>query len=74
MPLVYDKLFKMFKQQGISTYQIRKQRIISKPILQRLRKNGIVRTQAISDLCEKLNCQPGDIMEYIPDKKEQEEN
>lgn len=26
-----------------------------------------VSISAINDICKKLNCQPGDIMEYVPD-------
>ena len=54
----YDKLLKLMEQKGLSTYKIRKQNI---------RNNGRITTDAIANLCDALNCQPGDILEYIPD-------
>ena len=31
---------------------------------------GIIDTRTIGNLCKYLNCQPGDLMEYVPDKQE----
>lgn len=64
----YDKLLKLMEQKGLSTYKIRKEKIISESTLQNIRNNGRITTDAIANLCHALNCQPGDIMEYIPDE------
>ena len=63
----YDKLLKLMEEKGLSTYKIRKEKIISESTLQNIRNNGRITTDAIANLCEALNCQPGDILEYIPD-------
>ena len=55
------------KETGLTTYKIRKEKIISEGALQSLRQNKSVTTDTIASLCKVLNCQPGDIMEYIPD-------
>ena len=34
-------------------------------------KNGkdiVIRFSTLENLCKELNCQPGDILEYVPDK------
>ena len=67
MPIVYHKLFKLMKEQGLSTYKIQKDKIIPQSTLQKLRKNKNVSTDSIARLCEALKCQPGDIMEYVSD-------
>ncbi len=39
-------------------------------------KNGkakAIRLSTLNSICEYLNCQPGDILEYIGDDKDQEE-
>jgi repressor LexA len=59
----YSKLFALMKANGISTYRIRKDNIISQSTLQKLREGKNVTTDAIETLCKVLNCQPGDLME-----------
>ena len=68
MPMKYDKLFALFEEKGITTYRIRKDNLISQAALQKLRTGeGDINTRTIKRLCAVLNCQPGDIMEYVPD-------
>lgn len=69
MPMNYDRLFALMKSKGLTTYRIRKEKIISEGTLQKLRQNGAVSTDTIAALCAALNCQPGDIMEYVPEPK-----
>ena len=38
-------------------------------LFSRLKNNNNVNVSTIMTLCEYLNCQPGDIMEYVPDDK-----
>lgn len=64
MPMDYTKLFALMKTQGLSTYRIRQDNIISQSTLQKLREGKSVTTDAIGALCEALHCQPGDLMEY----------
>lgn len=69
MPMKYEKLFALMREKGLSTYRIRKEKIISEGTLQKLRENRPVTTETLAALCEVLNCQPGDIMEYVPDEE-----
>ena len=68
MPISYKKLFDLLEQNGWTTYKIRKEKLIGQGTLTAL-KNGTggLDSKTISRLCKTLNCQPGDIMEYIPD-------
>lgn len=71
MPIKYDKLLALLKEKGINTTKIRRENIISQAAWQKLRTNtGNIDTRTISRLCKVLNCQPGDIMEYVEDKQE----
>jgi putative transcriptional regulator len=70
MSVKYDKLFALMKDKGITTYRIRKEKIISESALQNLRDGKSVTVETISNLCKTLGCQPGDIMEYIPDERD----
>ena len=68
MPISYGKLFDKLKSQGWTTYRIRKEKLIGQGTLTAL-KNGTggLDRKTISRLCARLNCQPGDLMEYVPD-------
>ena len=65
---VYNKLLAMMEQKGLTTYKIRKEKIISESTLQKIRQNKSITTDSIAALCQVLNCQPGDLMEYVPDE------
>ena len=71
MPIKYDKLMNLHKEKGYTTYRIRKENIISQSALQKIRTGvGDIDTRTISKLCKVLECQPGDIMEYVEDETE----
>ncbi len=69
MPIKYDKLMALLKEKGYTTYKIRKDKLIGQGTLTAL-KNGTggLDSKTISRLCKVLECQPGDIMEYVPDE------
>ena len=64
-----NKLFRLMKDRSIKKIDLRKYGF-SPTIVNRLVTNSNVNMSTIIRLCEIINCQPGDIMEYIPDKHE----
>ena len=74
MAIKYDKLFALLKEQGYSTYKIRKESLIGQGTLTAI-KNGTggLDSKTINKLCALLDCQPGDLMEYVPDDAPQGE-
>ena len=54
------------KEHGYSTYRIRKEKIFGEAALQKLRQNDPVSLEIVSRLCRLLDCEPGDILEYVP--------
>jgi putative transcriptional regulator len=56
------------KEKGITTYQIRKDRLLSESTVQKLRAGVGVSWENIETLCRLLECQPGDLMEYAPEE------
>lgn len=55
---------------GYSTYRLRQEKLLGEANIQRLRRSEMVGTIVLNDLCRLLNCQPGDLIEYIPDNEE----
>lgn len=73
MSISYDKLFKLLDEKGFTTYYLRKNKIIGQQTYYNLKNgNGKLGNETLESLCELLNCQPGDIMEYIPDEQPSE--
>ena len=73
MPFIYDRLFNKLKEKGISTYQLM-QNGVSPTIINKLVHGNNVNTSTLEYFCRLLNCQPGDIMEYIPDAPDNPDN
>lgn len=66
--IVYDKLWHTMKNKGITQYALINQYRMSAGQLSRLRKNQNISSHTINTLCEILDCQPGDIMEYTKEE------
>lgn len=66
--ICYYKLFDMLNRSGIRKTDLLN--VISSGSLAKLGKNENVYITTIFRLCLYLNCQPGDIMEYIPDAED----
>ena len=64
----YDRLWDTLKEKGISQYKLIKDYGIDKAQLHRLRKNMVVKTMILNNLCRILDCRIEDIMEFIPDQ------
>ena len=60
----YEKLFILMEEKGIKKRDLREKYNISPNIISRLNNNSNVAVDTIMYLCEILNCQPGDILEY----------
>ena len=68
MPLKYKlDVLAALKGIGYTTYRIRKERLLSESTLQAFRTDTPISWDNIALLCRLLSCQPGDLMEYIPD-------
>lgn len=71
MPVQYKiNVLAALKEKGYTTSKIRKEKLIGEATVQRLRHNQSVSYEVLAKLCELLNCQPGDILEYVPDEKD----
>lgn len=66
----YDKMFKLLKEKGYNTTRIRKEKVISEDTLTSIRAGkGGLSHKTINKLCKILECQPGDLMEWIPEEE-----
>ena len=68
MPMTYKfDVLEALKNAGYTTYKLRKEKILGEATVQSLRKDAPISWDGISTLCRLLDCQPADLLEYIPD-------
>ncbi len=70
----YDRFWKTLKEKGISQYNLVTDYNISKSLLQRLRNNEGISTHSLNTLCNILDCQIEDIIEFVKDQEFISEN
>lgn len=71
MSIKYDKLFALLKEKGWSSTRIRQEGLIGQGTLTNLRNGkGGLDHKTIDRICRVLDCQPGDIMEYVPENND----
>ena len=65
----YNNLWSIMKEKGITQYALIKKYKISPGQITRLKRNESVSINTIETFCKILECQVGDIVEYIEDEK-----
>lgn len=65
MRFSYNKLFKLLIDKGINKKALREMSGISATSVAKLGKGGNVNTDVLLRICDALNCDVGDIMEFI---------
>lgn len=66
--IIFDKLWVVMKQKGISTYLLREKCGIDSKTIRRLKANDNMETKTLNKLCAVLECRLEDIAEYVPDE------
>ena len=55
------------KKKGYSSTRIREEKLIGQSYLQQIRHGELVSWKALDTICALLECQPGDLIEYVED-------
>ena len=67
--IIYDKMLEKLKEKDISSYTIRKNKIIGQETYKKIKSGGHIDTRTLNAMCKLLDCQPGDLLEYVPDNE-----
>ena len=62
------------KSAGYNTNRLRVEKLMGEATIQKLRTGELVSWKNIDTLCRLLQCQPGDLIEHIPDNEEPRSN
>lgn len=63
----FYKLLDLLNRREIGKEELRKRINVSSATIAKLSKHEFVSLETIDRICNELHCQPGDIMEFIPD-------
>lgn len=76
MPITYNGLEQILKKRGTTLSKLHQEKVIGGTTRQKLRGQlpGGIDSRTIEALCKRLNCQPGDFMEYVPDPEADGQN
>ena len=58
-------ILEKLKENGYTTYRLRKDKIIGESQIQKIRNGELASKETLNTICRLLHCQPGDILEYI---------
>lgn len=61
-------ILEKLKEHGYTSYKLRKDKIIGEAQIQKIREGEIASKETLNTICKLLDCQPGDLLEYVPDE------
>ena len=62
-------ILKKLKEKDYTSYRLRKDKLIGESQIQKIRKGEIASKETLNTICKLLQCQPGDILEYVEDEQ-----
>lgn len=66
MPIRYKiDVLAALKVAGYNTTRLRREKLLSESTIQALRGGKMVSLENVSRICSMLQCQPGDLLEYV---------
>ena len=60
-------ILEALKNKGYTTYVLRKENLLSQSTIQKLREKKGLAWENIENLCRMLECDIGDLFEFVPD-------
>lgn len=68
MPIKYKfDVMEALKRAGYSSTRLRNDKLMGESYMQQLRRGELVSWKTIETICKLLQCQPGDLLEFIPE-------
>ena len=67
MALSYKRMWKLLIDKKMSKADLRKAAVISPNTMTKLRRDEAINLAILGRICQVLNCDFGDIMEYVPE-------
>ncbi len=71
MAVSYKRLMHLMIEQDVSNAQLMRDANISANIIKKIKTGQYMALDKIESICTALNCTPNDILEFLPDEKEE---
>ena len=69
MPIRYKiDVLEALKNAGYSSTRLRNEKLMGESYMTQLRRGEMVSWKTIETICRLLNCQPGELVEYVPEE------
>lgn len=66
--IVYKGILEKLADRGLTSYVLKKNNLLSGSVIDRLRKNRPITTETLDTVCRLCECQPEDIIRYVPEE------
>ncbi|MBP3684693.1 MAG: helix-turn-helix domain-containing protein [Oscillospiraceae bacterium] len=71
MPIQYKiDVLAALREKGYTQNRIREEKLIGQSYLTQIRHGELVSWKTLETICRLLECQPGDLLEFVPDNSE----
>ena len=67
--IVYADILEILAGKGWTTYRLIKDRKLGHGTINSIRHKKSITMETLDKLCELCECQPGDLIRYVPDKQ-----
>lgn len=72
--LVYKRdVLELLKEAGYTTTRLRREKLLGENAIQYIREKKPIGAKALDKVCELLNCQPGELLEYVPNSEQKKD-
>lgn len=71
MAVSYKRLFHLMIEKSMTNAQLQQKAGFSANIITRLKRNAYISLESIESICHVMNCGVDDILEFIPEDKEE---
>lgn len=69
MPIKYKfNVMEALKEAGYSSTRLRNEKLLGESYMTQLRRGDLVSWAAVETICRLLNCQPGDVLQYVQEE------
>lgn len=66
--IIYKDILKQLANRGWSSYRLKNEKVLSGGTIDRLRDGSPITTETIDTVCRLCECQPGDLIGWVPDE------
>lgn len=71
--IIYKDILGKLKAAGYNTNRLRQEKLLPESTIQAIRSGKPITTKSIDTICALIGCKPGDILDYLPDNPDQEQ-